>query len=60
MFVEFIEKQAILDFLKERVDVRSKHQYDKNSSYYYSNEAAINAFGSIITLIEEGRFNATM
>ena len=60
MLVEFIEKQAILDYLKERVDVRSKHQYDKNSSYHYSNEAAINAFGSIITLIEEGIFDATM
>ena len=60
MFIDYIEKQAILDFLKERVDVRSKHQYDKNSSYYYSNEAAINAFDSIIKLIEQGRFDATM
>ena len=55
-----ISKEELIEYLKERVDVRSKHQYDKNSSYYYSNEAAINAFDSIIKLIEQGRFDATM
>jgi hypothetical protein len=52
-----ISKQAILEYLNERIDVRSNNKYDRGTSYHYSNEAALHAFQSIVTLIEQGVFD---
>ena len=50
-------KLELLTFLKERLEVRSANQYSSKCEYYYFNEGAKHVFQSIITSIEDGRFN---
>lgn len=52
-----ISKEKLVEYLNERIDVRGKHEYNVNSPYHYSNEAALHTFKSILTLIEQGVFD---
>jgi hypothetical protein len=58
-----ISKKAILDFINERIDVRSESRdyinldTESGRRYYNTNEASIDVFKSIKTLINEGKFD---
>ena len=60
-----ISKQAILDFINERIDARevSKDfikETEAGYRYMIMNESAITAFKSIRTLIQEGKFDVDL
>lgn len=52
-----ISKQAILEFLNERLDERSKNNFTTEGKYFYLNEGAVSILSSIITNIERGMFD---
>jgi hypothetical protein len=54
-----ISKQAILEFLNERLDERSKNTFTTEGKYFYLNEGAMSILSSIITNIERGMFDET-
>ena len=52
-----ISKQAILEFLNERLDERSKNTFTTGGKYFHLNEGAVSMLSSIITNIEMGMFD---
>jgi hypothetical protein len=54
-----ISKQAIVEYLNERIEERSKSMetYTTKGKYYHLNEAALSSFKSMLFLIEKGVFD---
>ena len=54
-----ISKEAIVEYLNERIEERSKSMetYTTKGKYYYLNEASLSAFKSVLFLVEKGVFD---
>jgi hypothetical protein len=54
-----ISKEAIVEYLNERIEERSKSMetYTTKGKYYHLNEASLSAFKSVLFLIEKGVFD---
>jgi len=57
--VNQISKEAIVEYLNERIEERSKSMetYTTKGKYYHLNEASLSAFKSMLFLIEKGVFD---